>query len=97
MATMLYIKETLEPHLFVAQDIDENDKNKNFYVINGAWDGIFNQGKVTVENSTLGDYELDYDYKCYIFEKDDIDGMEYNDVFVYFRDLIENGGLNSVE
>lgn len=97
MATMLYIKETLEPHLFVSQDINDNDKNKNFYVINGAWDGIFNQGKITVKHPTLGDHELDYDYKCYIFGKGDIVGMGYNGVFAYFRDLIEKGRLNNVE
>ena len=89
---MLYEKGALEPCLLTGANINNDDKDVNFHVINGAWDGTFNKGKVLIHHPDYGSRDYGCEFKCYIFsEDDDINGMYYSDVFVYFRKLVEKG------
>ena len=51
MTTMLYEKETLVPCLLTNTDINNDDVDVKFHVINGAWDGTFTKGKVLIPSS----------------------------------------------
>lgn len=92
MTTMLYVKETLEPSLLTNTDISNDDVGVKFNVINGAWDGTFTKGRVLIHHYDYGSRDCGCEFKCYKFsENDGINGMNYNDVFVYFKKLVENG------
>ena len=92
MTTMLYDKGTLEPRLLTNTDINNNDVDVKFYVINGAWEGTFTKGKVLIHHPEYGNRDYGCEFKCYIFnESDGMRGMDYSDVFVYFKDLVEKG------
>ena len=91
MTTMLYEKETLTPLLLTNKNINNDDVDVRFHVINGAWDGTFTKGKVLIhcdyENKWCSD-----EFKCYTFTEDDgIDDMYFSDVFVYFKGLVKKG------
>lgn len=81
MTTMLYDKETLEPRLLTNTDINNDDVDVKFYVINGAWECTFSKGKVLIHHPDYGNRDYDCEFKCYIFnDSDEINGMDYNDV-----------------
>ena len=92
MTTMLYEKETLVPCLLTNKNINNDNVDVKFHVINGAWDGTFTKGKVLIHHPEYGNRDYGCEFECYIFnESDDINGMDYSDVFVYFKWLVEKG------
>lgn len=96
MTTMLYDKETLEPRLLTGKSINDNDVNIKFHVINGAWDGTFNEGRVTIHHHEYNDRDYGCEFKCYKFSNNydkEQDGWDYNDYFVEFRRLVEIGEI----
>ena len=96
MTTMLYEKETLVPCLLTNTDINNDDVDVKFYVINGAWDGTFTKGRVLIHHPDYGSKDYNCEFKCYIFnEDDDINSMYYSDVFVYFKELVKKGVVNN--
>lgn len=92
MTTMLYEKETLVPCLLTNTDINNDDVDVKFHVINGAWDGTFTKGKVLIHHPDCGNKWCSDEFKCYKFGEDDgINDMYYSDVFVYFKELVKRG------
>ena len=92
MTTMLYEKETLTPLLLTNKNINNDDVDIKFHVINGAWDGIFTKGKVLIHHHAYGNKWCSDEFKCYTFTEDDnINDMYYSDVFVYFKELVKKG------
>ena len=92
MTTMLYEKETLVPCLLTNTDINNDDVDVKFHVINGAWDGTFTKGKVLIHHPDYGSKWSGDEFKCYTFTEDDcINDMYHSDVFGYFKELVERG------
>ena len=92
MTTMLYEKETLVPCLLTNTDINNDDVDVKFHVINGARDGTFTKGRVLIHHPDYGSKWCSDEFKCYTFNEDDgINDMYYSDVFVYFRELVKKG------
>ena len=92
MTTMLYEKETLVPCLLTNTDINNDDVDVKFHVINGAWDGTFAKGRVLIRHPDCGNKWCSDEFKCYTFTEDDgINDMYYSDVFVYFKGLVKKG------
>ena len=92
MTTMLYEKETLVPCLLTNKNINNDDIDVKFHVINGAWDGTFTKGRVLIHHPDCGSKWCSDEFKCYTFNEDDgINDMYYSDVFVYFKELVKRG------
>lgn len=110
MLTMLYDAETLKPQLLISEDIKNGDVGKKFWVINGAWDGTFNDGNIVIHSMDDEDHIPSTVYKCYKFKskppeeyfelyesyypKDFYDGVAYEPWFAHFRDLVAKGEIN---
>ena len=85
-------KETLTPLLLTNKNINNDDVDVKFHVINGAWDGTFTKGKVLIHHPDCGNKWCSDEFKCYTFTEDDgINDMYYSDVFVYFKGLVKKG------
>lgn len=83
MGTILYVDGDSRYQtscLYVSENIKDNDV-MDFYVINGAWDGRFDKGKVFfdyTERESCG-------WKCYPVNQDDFKCENYND----YNEVIE--------
>ena len=89
MGTLLYCSESLLPAFITNEDINDNDTNKSFYVINGEWDGTFNNGSVTIHNPFDKDKIADSKFKCYHFEYDK--NISHQTRFIEFEKLVSDG------
>jgi hypothetical protein len=80
------ISKNGKPSLLVEVMDFDNQNNFNFYVVNGAWYGVYTNGYVTTIGAPGGDWtSLD---KCEISCQDQyrLRG-DYNDVFDNFHDV----------
>lgn len=91
MGTLLYCSESLLPALATNVDINDNDTNKRFHVINGAWDGTFNNGTVTIHNPFDKDKIANEKFKCYHFENDK--NISHQTRFIEFEKLVADGKI----
>ena len=73
-----------EPYLLVSTSIKETCNKFKFYVINGNWDGLFNNGTITVfrDNRIIG-----HAFGCYVLSdvQNLLQGNDYNEVFLRFK------------
>jgi hypothetical protein len=73
-----------EPLLLVDVKSDYNPLNFNFYVINGNWDGSFNNGFISIHGCPSGDYSRLDKFEILTDNKDRLRG-EYSEVFYNFN------------
>ena len=64
---MLYEKETLAPCLLTNNNINNDDVDVKFHVINGAWGGTFTKGRVLINHLDHGSKWSSDEVKCYIY------------------------------
>lgn len=72
-----------EPSLLVTVDDDFNPLEFDFRVVNGAWDGKFTKGYITVLGSPDGDFSSLMPNEILVTNQDRLRG-DYQDVFDNF-------------
>lgn len=72
------------PSLLVDVTEFDNPDNFDFYVVNGAWEGKFQNGYITVLGAPAGDFSDHLTHHSIITQNQDRLRGDYNDVFNNF-------------